>query len=54
MAYNAAYGDKAADRWGNDRKFTLNAMGDYVTGDHLKAFGWQNVTDDMVKDLNMP
>ncbi len=51
-AYNAAYGDKAADRWENDRKFTLNAMGDYVTADHLKAFGWQNVTDDMVKDLN--
>ncbi len=51
-AYNAAYGDKTADRWENDRKFTLNAMGDYVTGDHLKAFGWQNVTDDMVKDLN--
>lgn len=39
-AYKAAYGDKAADRWENDKKFTLGAMGDYVSADQLKAFGW--------------
>ncbi len=51
-AYKAAYGDKADSRWSNDRTFTLNAMGDYVSADQLKAFGWQNVDDKMVKDLN--
>ncbi len=51
-AYQAAHGDKAAERWENDKKFTLSAMGDYVTADQLKAFGWHDVTDEMVKDLN--
>jgi predicted chitinase len=51
-AYNAAYGENAAGRWDNDRKFTLNAMGDYVSADQLKKFGWQNVDDNMVRGLN--
>ena len=51
-AYSAAYGDKAAGQWENDEKYTLNSMGDYVTADQLKAFGWQNVNDNVVKDLN--
>ena len=51
-AYKAAYGDKSGSRWENDRRFTLNAMGYYVSADQLKAFGWQNVDDKMVKGLN--